>query len=141
MHTKPLDWHPVMLVKMCHTPFSSTPMSFVVSRMYLAETSDGVLGADWHSSPSDGNFSLAQPVGWRPERDVPFTLPVRFKRGGRGLSRFPNGTWILPYNQTTYDIYRRLQDDWKNLMQMIAEHPTHPRTIRTLLNCLTHEGD
>ena len=82
MHIKPPVWHPVMLVKMCHTPFSSTPISFVVSRMYLAETSHGILGADWHSNPSDRLIPFAQLVGWQPERDVPFTLPVRFKRGG-----------------------------------------------------------
>ena len=140
MPDQPLTWHPVMLIRPCRAPFSSAPTSFSLKRMHLAEGRNGVLGVAWDVPPSDRVFPVAQPVGWRPTRDVPFKLPVRFQRGGRGLSQIANGTWILPYNQTTYDIYRHTYNEWLRLMTLIVDHPAHPYTLEKLMQLLTTKG-
>jgi hypothetical protein len=129
-----LDWRPVLLVKVTRLPFGETDTGLSVKRLYLAPHSAGVLCADW-TLPADERFlPLMQPTGWKPERDVPFSIPVQYRRGSgrRGAALIPSGTWVLPYDDAHYQLYQRVQLTIHTLCEQIDEAPIDSRTLRML---------
>src|SRR5688572_4132370 len=97
-----LEWRPVLLIRVMQIPFLDSSLGLLVQRCYLAEHLDGILRADWTLPTDERVFPLVQLIGWQPGRDVPFTLPVKFRRQGdpRIVSILPSGTWVLPYDET-----------------------------------------
>ena len=106
-----LDWQPVLLVNVSQQCFGQSYYCLYVNRVYLALHPDGVVCAAWDVLPEDRTFPRIHLVGWKPLRDVPFDLPVRFERKGdpRISSTIPNGTWVLPYDPNTYSQLEQAQ--------------------------------
>jgi hypothetical protein len=82
-------------------------------------------------------------VSWKPTRDVPFKLPIRFERKGDApLSALsPDGTWVLPYDEEQHRLYLRLQRAWHTLMSYVDSAPHSPYTlglVRSLIATTTH---
>ena len=138
-----LDWQPVLLVKVTREPFTGTFCGLQVSRLYLALHPDGVVCTAWDMPPEQRDFPRVRLVGWKPLRDVPFDLPVRFERKGnaRVSALIPNGTWVLPYDEEQYQLYLLLQQAWHMLMARIESAPHSPYTlgfVRSLIATTTH---
>lgn len=129
-----LDWQPVLLVKVTREPFTGTSCGLQVSRLHLALHPIGVVCAAWDTPAEERVYPHAQLVGWKPLRDVPFVLPVRFERKGdpRVSALIPNGTWVLPYDDEQYRLYRRLQSTWEGLMSLIDSTPHSPYTLNAV---------
>jgi len=129
-----LDWKPVLLVKVIHQPFGKMNTGLSVKRLYLATHPDGILRADWTLPADERFFPLVQFTGWMPERDVPFALPVQYRRSTpiTAVSLIPSGTWVLSYNDDQYQLYERVQTTIHTLLERIDTAPTDPRTLRTL---------
>jgi len=106
-----LDWQPAMFVKFSHQSLPQTCYCLYINRVYLALHPDGVVCAAWDVLPEDRFFPRVHLVGWKPSRDVPFELPVRFERKGdpRVSSTIPNGTWVLPYDPNLYSQLEQAQ--------------------------------
>ena len=119
-----LDWQPVLLVNVSQQSLGQTCYCLYVNRVYLALHPDGVVCAAWDVPTTERVFPRVHLVGWKPLRDVPFELPVRFERKGdpRISSTIPNGTWVLPYDPT---IYSQLEQAQAALQQAID----HVRSI------------
>lgn len=126
-----LDWRPVLLVKVTREPFTGSPCGLQVSRLHLALHPDGVVCAAWDTPAEERVYPYAQLVGWKPLRDVPFVLPVRFARKGdpRVSALIPNVTWILPYDAEQYRLYQRLQSTWGGLISLIDAAPSSSYTL------------
>lgn len=77
---------------------------------------------------------LVQLTGWKPERDVPFELPVQYRRDRHDGSpaAIPSGTWVLPYNDTHYWLYERARLTLHTLLEQINHAPTATTTLRLL---------
>jgi hypothetical protein len=138
-----LDWQPVLLVKVTREPFTGTSCGLQVSRLYLALHPDGVICATWDVPPEQRDFPRVRLVGWKPLRDVPFDLPVRFERKGaaRVSALIPNGAWVLPYDAEQYQLYLLLQQARHVLMARIESAPHSPYTlgfVRSLIATTTH---
>ncbi len=138
-----LDWQPVLLVKVTREPFTGTSCGLQVSRLHLALHPDGVVCAAWDVPPEQRDFPHARRVGWKPLRDVPFDLPIRFERKGaaRVSALIPNGTWVLPYDEEQYRLYLRIQQVWHMLMARIETAPHSPYTlgfVYSLIATTTH---
>lgn len=129
-----LDWKPVLLVKVTRLPFGETHSGLSVKRLYLAQHPRGILRADW-TLPADERFlPLVQLTGWKPERDVPFALPVQYQHGSRSLSAavIPTGTWVLPYDDAHYQLYERVRLTLHAVLEQVHQAPTDSRTLQTL---------
>lgn len=126
-----LDWQPILLVKVTREPFTGTSCGLQISRLYLALHPDGVVYTAWDTPPKQRDFPRARLVGWKPLRDVPFDLPIRFERKGdaRVSALIPNGTWVLPYDEEQHRLYLRLQQVWQVLMSHIESAPHSPYTL------------
>lgn len=138
-----LDWQPVLLVKVTREPFTGTSCGLQVSRLHLALHPDGVVCAAWEVPPEQRDFPRVRLVGWKPLRDVPFDLPIRFERKGAAhvSALIPNGTWVLPYDEEQHRLYLRLQQVWQVLMSHIESAPHSPYTlgfVRGLIATTTH---
>ena len=138
-----LDWQPVLLVKVTREPFIGTFCGLQVSRLHLALHPDDVVCAAWDVPPKQRDFPRVRLVGWKPLRDVPFDLPVRFERKGnaRVSALIPNGTWVLSYDEEQYQLYRLLQQAWHVLISRIEPAPHSPYTlgfVRSLIVTTTH---
>jgi hypothetical protein len=138
-----LDWQPVLLVKVIREPFTGTACGLQVSRLHLALHPDGVVCTAWDTPPEDRVYPRVRLVGWKPARDIPFDLPVRFERTGdsRVSALIPDGTWVLPYDDEQYHLYLRLQRAWNSLMSIVDAAPYSPLTvgfIRSLVTTTTH---
>ncbi len=130
-----LDWKPVLLVKVTHLPFGDTHTGLSVKRLYLAQHPEGILRADW-TLPADERFlPLVQLTGWKPERDVPFALPVQYQRGRSSHSAavIPTGTWVLPYDDGHYQLYEQVRLNLHGVLEQVNQAPTDSRTLRTLV--------
>ena len=129
-----LNWVPVILLKVTQIPFLEASVGLMVQRAYLTEHPDGILRADWTLPADERIFPLVQLVGWQPGRDVPFTLPVKFRRQGdpRIGSILPSGTWVLPYDETLYRVYEQMRTALTLLITVIEATPADAR----LWNCL-----
>ena len=129
-----LDWKPVLLVKVTRLPFGETHTGLSVKRLYLAEHPDGILRADWTLAADERFYPLVQLVGWKPLRDVPFKLPVKFQRQGdaRVVSLIPSGTWVLPYDDDQYHLYERVQITLQTMLEQVDETPLAPETLKRL---------
>lgn len=128
-----LHWKPVLLVKVIHPPFGETHTGLSVKRLYLAEHPDGILRADWTLPADERLIPLVQWTGWNLQRDVPFDLPVQYKRGGVGVpSLIPSGTWVLSYDEDHYRLYERVQTAIRSLLIQVDTAPTDPQTLRML---------
>lgn len=143
MHDANLVWQPVLLIKVTREPFTGTFCGLQVSRLHLALHPDGVVCAAWDVPPEQGDYPRVRLVGWKPARDVPFKLPLRFERKGdaRVSALIPNGTWVLPYDEEHYQLYLRLQQAWHSLMSCVDSAPHSPFTlgfIRSLVATPTH---
>ncbi|MEZ4666547.1 MAG: hypothetical protein R3E39_01285 [Anaerolineae bacterium] len=128
-----LDWKPILLVKAIRLPFSEIYIGLSVKRLYLAEHPEGILQADW-TLPSEERFlPLVQFTGWKPERDVPFELPVQYQ-GGRNdrAAIIPSGTWVLPYDDAHYRLYEQVRLSLHALLEQVNTAPTHTKTLRML---------
>ena len=102
--------------------------------LYLAPHPSGILRADW-TLPADERFlPLVQLIGWKPERDVPFDLPIQYQRGvrGRSVALIPSGTWVLPYDDAQYQLYERVLTMIHTMLEQVGRAPTAPQTIRML---------
>ncbi len=130
-----LDWKPILLVKVTRLPFGETHTGLSVKRLYLAQHPEGILRADWTLHADERFLPLVQLTGWKPERDVPFTLPMQYQRGGRNDSAalIPAGTWVLPYNDTQYQLYERVQLTLYTVLEQVNQAPTDSRTLRMLV--------
>ncbi|MCA0454883.1 MAG: hypothetical protein LCI00_12995 [Chloroflexi bacterium] len=129
-----LDWKPVLLVKVMRLPFGDIYTGLSVKRLYLAQHPDGILRADW-TLPDDERFlPLVQLTGWKPERDVPFALPVQYwrSRSERSAAVIPSGTWVLPYDDAHYQLYERVRLTLHAVLEQVNQAPTDSRTLRTL---------
>lgn len=128
-----LDWKPVLLVKVTRLPFGDTHTGLSVKRLYLAQHPEGILRADW-TLPADERFlPLVQLTGWKPERDVPFLLPVQYQR--RGISSavvIPSGTWVLPYEDAHYQLYERVRLTIHAILEQVEKAPTKAQTLHML---------
>ena len=131
-----LEWKPVLLIRVMQIPFLDSSLGLLVQRCYLAEHIDGILRADWTLPADERVFPLVQLVGWQPGRDVPFTLPVKFRRQGdpRMVSLLPSGTWVLHYDETLYQVYAQMQVALSRLLTVIEATPNDSY----LRDCLTH---
>lgn len=114
LHDQPLldlDWQPSLLVNISQQSLTHIGYSLYINRVYLALHPDGVVCAAWDVPPTERKFPRVHLVGWKPSRDVPFELPVRFERKGdpRISSTIPNGTWVLPYDPNTYSQLEQAQ--------------------------------
>ena len=120
-----LIWLPVVLIRVMQVPFVDTSLGLLVQRCYLAEHIDGILRADWTLPADERVFPLVQLVGWQPQRDVPFALPIKFRRQGdpRVVSILPSGTWVLPYDETLYQVYAQMQVALSRLLTVIEATP------------------
>jgi hypothetical protein len=116
-----LDWQPVLLAKVNQQSLTQTNYGLYVNRVYLALHPDGVVCAAWNVLPAERTFPRVHLVGWKPLRDVPFELPVRFERRGdpRVSSTIPNGTWVLPYDHNTYLLLEQAQAALQQTMDHI----------------------
>ena len=128
-----LDWKPVLLVKVTRLPFGDTHTGLSVKRLYLAQHPDGILRADW-TLPADERFlPLVQLTGWKPERDVPFLLPVQYQRRGSSSSVvMPSGTWVLPYEDAHYQLYERVRLTIHAILEQVEKAPTKAQTLHML---------
>jgi hypothetical protein len=138
-----LDWRPVLLVRVTRELFKDTSRGLQVSRVHLARHPKGVICAAWDVPTEQRRFPRARFVGWKPARDVPFDLPVRFERRGDPpvSAVIPNGTWILPYDEEQYRLYHRLRQAWNALMAGIDSAPHSPYTlgfVRSLVITTSH---
>jgi hypothetical protein len=130
-----LDWKPVLLVKVTRLPFGDTHTGLSVKRLYLAQHPEGILRADW-TLPADERFlPLVQLTGWKPERDVPFALPVQYQRdrNNRSTAIIPSGTWVLPYEDAHYQLYEQVRLNLHAVLEQVNQAPTDSRTLRTLV--------
>lgn len=134
-----LDWQPVLLVKVTREPFTGTSCGLQVSRLHLALHPDGVVCATWDVPPEQRDFPRARRVGWKPLRDVPFDLPVRFERKGdaRVSALIPNGTWVLPYNHHQYLLLRQTQMLNRQVLTRLEANPTDPQLLWRLIQWTT----
>ncbi|MCI0712390.1 MAG: hypothetical protein L0154_19705 [Chloroflexi bacterium] len=129
-----LDWKPILLVKVMRLPFGETNTGLSVKRLYLAQHPNGILRADW-TLPADERFlPLVQLTGWKPERDIPFDLPIQYRRGRdeRTVSLIPSGTWVLPYDNEQYHLYERVWMTIHTMLARVETAPTDPKTLRML---------
>lgn len=131
MHDSNLDWQPVLLVKVTREPFTGTFCGLQVSRLHLALHPDGIVCVAWDVPPEQRDYTRVRLVGWKPARDVPFDLPVRFERKGDGRvsALIPNGTWVLPYDDEHHRLYLRLQRAWHSLVSTVDSAPHNPYTL------------
>lgn len=109
-----------------------------VSRVHLALHPDGVVCAAWNAPPEARAFPRFRFVGWKPLRDVPFVLPMRFERQGdpRVSSLIANGTWVLPYDEAQYRLYIHLQQALNALLVLIDSAPHSPFTLAAVRSLL-----
>jgi hypothetical protein len=129
-----LDWKPVLLVKVTRLPFGDTHTGLSVKRLYLAQHPEGILRADW-TLPADERFlPLVQLTGWKPERDVPFDLPIQYQRrsSDRSAAVIPSGTWVLPYDDAHYQLYERVRLTIHTILEQVAKAPTKAQTLHRL---------
>jgi hypothetical protein len=134
-----LEWRPVLLIKVMRVPFLEPSLGLLVQRVYLAEHRDGILRADWTLPADERFFPLVQLVGWNPERDVLFRLPVKFHRHGdpRIISLLPSGTWILPYDETLYQVYTHMQVALTRLVTVMEASPDSGQLRACLTRIIT----
>jgi hypothetical protein len=128
-----LDWKPVLLVKVTRLPFGDTHTGLSVKRLYLAQHPEGILRADW-TLPADERFlPLVQLTGWKPERDVPFLLPIQYqRRGSSSAVVMPSGTWVLPYEDAHYQLYERVRLTIHAILEQVEKAPTKAQTLHML---------
>ena len=128
-----LDWKPVLLVKVTRLPFGDTHTGLSVKRLYLAQHPEGILRADW-TLPADERFlPLVQLTGWKPERDVPFLLPVQYqRRGSSSAVVMPSGTWVLPYEDAHYQLYEQVRLTIHAILEQVEKAPTKAQTLHML---------
>lgn len=128
-----LDWKPVLLVKVTRLPFGDMHTGLSVKRLYLAQHPNGILRADW-TLPADERFlPLVQLTGWKPERDVPFLLPVQYqRRGSNSAAVIPTGTWVLPYDDAHYQLYERVRLTIHTILEQVEKAPTKAQTLYML---------
>jgi len=134
-----LDWKPILLVKVLHLPFGETNTGLSVKRLYLAQHPNGIVRADW-TLPADERFlPLVQLTGWKPERDVPFALPIQYRRGRseRSAALIPSGTWVLPYAEGQYQLYELVRLTIHVMLEQVNQAPTDPQTLRLLTRWTT----
>ena len=128
-----LDWKPVLLVKVTRLPFGDNHTGLSVKRLYLAQHPDGILRADWTLAADERFLPLVQLTGWKPERDVPFSFPVQYqRRGSSSAAVIPTGTWVLPYEDTHYQLYERVRLTIHAVLELVEKAPTDNQTMQTL---------
>jgi hypothetical protein len=130
-----LDWKAVLLVKVTRLPFGEMHTGLLVKRLYLAQHPDGILRADWTLPADERSLPLVQFTCWKLERDVPFALPVQYRRGSCSSSAavIPTGTWVLPYDDAHYQLYEQVRLTLHAVLEQVNQAPTDPRTLRTLV--------
>ena len=128
-----LDWKPVLLVKVTRLPFGDTHTGLSVKRLYLAQHPEGILRADWTLPAAERFLPLVQLTGWKPERDVPFLLPVQYqRRGSSSAVVIPSGTWVLPYDDAHSQLYERVRLTIHAILEQVEKAPTKAQTLHML---------
>ncbi|MGB7339956.1 MAG: hypothetical protein WBC91_13760 [Phototrophicaceae bacterium] len=120
-----LKWHSVVIISNPLIPAPlQLPKPFTVTRSHLAQGADGILMAGWSVAEDQRDYPRAQLVGWKPELDVPFELPVKFYRKGdpRVSTLIPRGAWVLPYNAQRYWQYKKLAHKLTKLYRKIDQN-------------------
>ena len=91
---EPRDWLPALILSNpLHPEPLQLPKPFTVTRAHLAKSPDGILISGWDVPEHERRYPKAQLVGWRPERDIPFDLPVKFYRKGRCARETVDSAW------------------------------------------------
>jgi hypothetical protein len=134
-----LDWKPILLVKVTRLPFGETHTGLSVKRLYLAQHPEGILSADWTLPAEERFLPLVQLTGWKPERDVPFALPVQYQHGSssRSAAVIPTGTWVLPYEDAHYQLYERVRLTIHAMLEQVEKSPTNAQTLHMLTRWIT----
>lgn len=128
-----LDWKPVLLVKVMRLPFGETNTGLSVKRLYLAQHPNGILRADWTLPTDERCLPLVQLTGWKPKRDVPFVLPVQYRRGrDERATLIPAGTWVVLYDDEQYHLYERVHMTIHAMLARVEAAPTDTTTLRLL---------
>jgi len=85
--------------------------------------------------PDERFLPLAQLTGWKPERDVPFDLPIQYQRRSSDRSSaavIPSGTWVLPYEDAHYQLYERVRLTIHAILEQVEKAPTKAQTLHML---------
>jgi len=127
-----LDWQPVILLKVVRLPFSAVG-GLSVKRAYIALDEGRLLYADWTLEASERCELLVCSTGW--VLTTPFHLPVRLS--GKGMHLIPAGTWLLPYTDSLFMLYRTTSNFLSRLTTRIDQQPIDPAMIATLIR-FTH---
>ena len=120
-----LNWQAVILLKVHHPTQRPRHAGLAVDRCYLAEHPDGIVMVGWNTKADERDGLRIRLVGWKPERDVPFVLPVKFQRRGdpRIDTLIQRGSWVLPYEEDLYQRYLSYQQKTQMLLQQIDANP------------------
>jgi hypothetical protein len=123
-----LDWQPVILLKVVRLPFADLG-GISLKRAYLAQNGGRLLYADWTLEAAERAEPFVSATGWTMQ-SMP-TVPFRLQ--GKGAKRIPTGTWVLPYKDSLYTLYRSASAFLARLLHQIDQRPTDPTTITTLI--------
>ena len=123
-----LDWQPIILLKIVRLPFGSWG-GLSLKRAYLAHDVGRLLYADWTLEASERAEGLVCTTGWK-LTSMP-TAPFRLQ--GKGAKIIPSGTWVLPYTDPLFTLYRGAENTLTRLIQQVDQQPTDPVIISTLI--------
>ena len=123
-----MNWQPVMILI---TPLRADSLRLLqsaclqIERCHLAPTPDGILIASWDMPLAERVYPRAQLTGWKPTRDVPFRLPIRFEHRNHPaiVTLIPRGAWVLPYDDLLFHQYQHLAEQLTVLYQSIDQDP------------------
>lgn len=124
-----LDWQPVILLKIVRVPFGGWG-GLSLKRAYIALHGERLLYADWTLEAAERAERLVCAAGWT--LSVLPDLPVQLK--GAGAKVIPTGTWVLPYADSLFALYRTANTSLMRLIRRIDQHPTDPYLIATLIH-------
>lgn len=119
-----LNWQAVILLKVHLQIQASRYAGLTVDRCYLAEHPDGIVMTGWNTKADERDELRIRLIGWKPERDVPFVLPVKFQRDDPRIDTLiQRGSWVLPYEEDLYQHYLSYQQKTQILLQQIDANP------------------
>jgi len=126
-----LTWQSALLIRVHEPVIDPHYPGLSVKRLHLAAHPAGILAAGWDVPLAERQYPRVQLAGWKPDRDVPFTLPVQFHRGGdpRVAGLIASGTWVLAYDEDLYQVYTTFARYSKIVLQTIGKHPDAETTL------------
>ena len=119
-----MNWRAVILLKVHQQIRPPRHAGLTVNRCYLAEHPDGIVMTGWNTKADERVGLRIRLVGWKPKRDVPFILPVKFQRSEPRIDTLiQRGSWVLPYEEDLYQRYLSYQQKTQMLLQQIDANP------------------